>query len=337
MEKMTFYGEKIKNNKIPNKIGVIVCNLGTPKSYRYRDVRSFLKEFLSDRRVVEIPKFIWWFILNLFILTLRPFKSGKLYKTVWTKEGSPLMVFSKKLVNKLKKDSQDNIKYELAMRYGSPSIEDSLLSLKNKGCDKIIVIPTFPQYSGTTSGSVFDAVSSVLNQWRWVPGLVFINGYHRDVGYIEAIAESLKNKIKINKPQKIVFSYHGIPKRNIDKGDPYYLFCIETTELVAKKLKLKKEKYMTCFQSRFGPDEWLQPYTSDKMQELPGLGIKNILVIAPGFSADCLETIEEINEENKEIFQEAGGEVFDYIPCLNDSNLHASFIKSLVKKHSLNW
>ncbi|MBH87722.1 MAG: ferrochelatase [Pelagibacterales bacterium] len=334
---MNFLGEKIKENKMPNNVGVLICNLGTPESYGYLDVRKFLKEFLSDGRVVEIPKFLWWFILNLFILTLRPLKSGKLYKTVWMKEGSPLMVFSKRLVKRLNSNSENNIKYVLAMRYGNPSIEKGLLSLKKKGCDKIIIFPTFPQYSGTTSGSVFDAVTNVLKKWRWVPSLIFINGYHKDAGYVEAIAESLKKQIKIKKPQKIVFSYHGIPKRNMNKGDPYGFFCKETTELVAKKLKLKKEKYITTFQSRFGPDEWLQPYTSDKMEELPKRGIKNIIVLAPGFSADCLETIEEINEENKDIFIEAGGEDFAYIPCLNNSQLHASFIKNIVEKHSSNW
>jgi ferrochelatase len=331
---MKFIGSKIIEKDLNGKVGVLICNLGTPESPKYWDVGRFLKEFLSDGRVIEIPKVIWWPILEFIIVPFRSRKSSKLYKSIWTKKGSPLMVYSQKLVNKLKKTSRGKQEYVLAMRYGKPAIDKSLLQLKNKGCDKLIVIPTFPQYSGTTSASVFDVVSDNLKKWRWVPGVKFINGYHNNKVYITALADTLKNPIKKHKPQKIVFTYHGIPSKNIERGDPYYLFCKETTKLVVKKLKLKPNQHITTFQSRFGPAEWLKPYTSDKMEELPKKGITNILIIAPGFSADCLETIEEIDEENKEIFMNAGGKYYNYIPCLNDSDKHVKVFKDIVKINS---
>ena len=334
---MKFVGSKITEKDISGKVGVLVCNLGTPESYGYWDVRRFLAQFLSDDRVIEIPKVIWWFILQIAILSLRPFKSGALYKSVWTKKGSPLMIYSKRLVNKLKKQSKGRQEYALAMRYGKPQVEKALLELKNKGCDKLIIIPTFPQYSGTTSASVFDAVVDTLKRWRWVPSVKFVSGYHSNEKYITALANSLKSPIRKHKPQKIVFTYHGIPRRNFDLGDPYYFFCHETTKFVAKKLKLNKRQYLTTFQSRFGPAEWLKPYTSDKMKELPTKGIKNIVVIAPGFSADCLETIEEIDEENKEIFMEAGGLTYNYVKCLNDSDSHVKIFQDIVKKQETSW
>ena len=332
---MKFVGEEDFKHQTPQKIGVLVCNLGTPASYKTKDVRTFLRQFLSDGRVVEIPKIIWWFILNGLILTLRPSKSAKLYKSVWTKEGSPLLVLSKKLIEKIKLMSGDHCEVELAMRYGNPSMEDALLSLKNKNCRKLIVLPMFPQYSGTTTGSIFDEVTRVLSKWRWVPSLNFVNSYHDNDDYIDALADSISGQIKKASPQKIVFTYHGIPKRNFDLGDPYQCYCQKTTRLVAEKLNLKEDDYMTTFQSRFGPAEWLKPYTSDTMEALPSNGIKNVLVVAPAFSVDCLETIEEIDQENKEIFLKAGGEKFTYVPCLNDSDGQVNFFKKLIDKHSL--
>ena len=331
---MKFIGEEDFKHQNRQKIGVLICNLGTPESYQTKDVRKFLRQFLSDGRVVEIPKIIWWFILNGIILTLRPSKSAKLYKSVWTKEGSPLLVFSKKLIEKLKLVTSEDFEIELAMRYGNPNMEEALLSLKNKNCRKLIVLPMFPQYSGTTSGSIFDEVTRVLSKWRWVPSLNFINSYHDNDYYIKALADSISSYLQKNPPQKIIFTYHGIPKRNFDLGDPYQCYCQKTTRLVAEKLNLKENEYMTTFQSRFGPAEWLKPYTSDTMEELPEKGIKNILVVAPAFSVDCLETIEEIDQENKEIFLTAGGEHFTYVPCLNDSDGQVNFLKQLIDKHS---
>jgi ferrochelatase len=307
--------------------------LGTPETYKTKDVRRFLRQFLSDGRVIEIPKIIWWFILNGIILTLRPSKSAKLYKSVWTKEGSPLLVLSKKLTEKLKMSVGDSCEVELAMRYGNPSMESALMSLKNKNCRKLIVIPMFPQYSGTTTGSIFDEVARVLSKWRWVPSLSFVNSYHDHPEYINALADSLSNHIKNNSPQKIIFTYHGIPKRNFDLGDPYQCYCQKTTRLVAEKLNLEDDTYITTFQSRFGPAEWLKPYTSDTMGELPLQEVKNVLVVAPAFSVDCLETIEEIDQENKEIFLKAGGEKFTYAPCLNDSSGQVNLLKAIIDKH----
>ena len=331
---MKFIGEENFKHQNRQKIGILICNLGTPESYQTKDVRKFLRQFLSDGRVIEIPKIIWWFILNGIILTLRPSKSAKLYKSVWTKEGSPLLVFSKKLIEKLKLVTNDDCEVELAMRYGNPNMEEALLSLKNKNCRKLIVLPMFPQYSGTTTGSIFDEVTRILSKWRWVPSLNFINSYHDNDYYINALADSISTHLQKNTPQKIIFTYHGIPKRNFDLGDPYQCYCQKTTRLVAEKLNLKEDAYMTTFQSRFGPAEWLKPYTSDTMEELPKKGIKNILVVAPAFSVDCLETIEEIDEENKEIFLNSGGQNFTYVPCLNDSDGHVNFLKQLIDKHA---
>lgn len=330
---MKFVGEEDFKHQNPQKTGVLICNLGTPETYKTKDVRRFLRQFLSDGRVIEIPKIIWWFILNGIILTLRPSKSAKLYKSVWTKEGSPLLVLSKKLTEKLKKSVGDSCEVELAMRYGNPSMESALMSLKNKNCRKLIVIPMFPQYSGTTTGSIFDEVARVLSKWRWVPSLSFVNSYHDQPEYINALADSLSNHIKNNSPQKIIFTYHGIPKRNFDLGDPYQCYCQKTTRLVAEKLNLEDDTYITTFQSRFGPAEWLKPYTSDTMGELPLQEVKNVLVVAPAFSVDCLETIEEIDQENKEIFLKAGGEKFTYAPCLNDSSGQVNLLKAIIDKH----
>ena len=330
---MKFVGEEDFKHQNRQKTGVLICNLGTPETYKTKDVRRFLRQFLSDGRVIEIPKIIWWFILNGIILTLRPSKSAKLYKSVWTKEGSPLLVLSKKLTEKLKKSVGDSCEVELAMRYGNPSMESALMSLKNKNCRKLIVIPMFPQYSGTTTGSIFDEVARVLSKWRWVPSLSFVNSYHDHPEYINALAESLSNHIKNNSPQKIIFTYHGIPKRNFDLGDPYQCYCQKTTRLVAEKLNLEDDTYITTFQSRFGPAEWLKPYTSDTMGELPLQEVKNVLVVAPAFSVDCLETIEEIDQENKEIFLKAGGEKFTYAPCLNDSTGQVNLLKAIIDKH----
>ena len=330
---MKFVGEEDFKHQNRQKTGVLICNLGTPETYKTKDVRRFLRQFLSDGRVIEIPKIIWWFILNGIILTLRPSKSAKLYKSVWTKEGSPLLVLSKKLTEKLKMSVGDSCEVELAMRYGNPSMESALMSLKNKNCRKLIVIPMFPQYSGTTTGSIFDEVARVLSKWRWVPSLSFVNSYHDHPEYINALADSLSNHIKNNSPQKIIFTYHGIPKRNFDLGDPYQCYCQKTTRLVAEKLNLEDDTYITTFQSRFGPAEWLKPYTSDTMGELPLQEVKNVLVVAPAFSVDCLETIEEIDQENKEIFLKAGGEKFTYAPCLNDSTGQVNLLKAIIEKH----
>ena len=223
------------------------------------------------------------------------------------------------------------------MRYGNPSIKTALKKLKDRNCRKILVLPLFPQYSATTSGSIFDKVSEEIRNWRWVPSLIFINSYHDDENFISAISNSLRPKLESEKPDKVVFTYHGIPKNYFDQGDPYHCLCQKTTRLVCENLNLEEKKSITTFQSRLGNAEWLKPYTSEVMKSLPKEGCKNIMVIAPGFSVDCLETIEEIDEENKEYFLNSGGAKFTYVECLNDTGLHVNFLKEFIEKKVSVW
>ena len=331
---MSFLGEKNFSHEDKQKIGVIICNLGSPDSYSIRDVRKYLREFLSDTRVIEVPKMIWWLVLNFFILPFRPRKSAALYKSVWLEEGSPLLVYSKRFLSKIKNlnEKSEFIEFELAMRYGNPSLEKALFSLKEKNCRKILLLPLFPQYSAVTAATIFDKVSRILSRWRWVPSLHFVSGYHDNFEYINALAKSIKNHEFYGKQDKLVFSYHGIPKKYFDEGDPYHCFCQKTSRLVAEALGLEENQYITSFQSRLAAAgrEWLKPYTSELMEKLPKEGVKKILILSPGFSMDCLETIEEIDEENKEIFLDSGGEDFNYIACLNDNNEHVEAINNLI-------
>ena len=331
---MSFLGEENFSHEDKQKIGVIICNLGSPDSYSIKDVRKYLREFLSDTRVIEVPKIIWWLVLNLFILPFRPRKSAALYKSVWLEEGSPLLVYSKRFLSKIKNlnEKSEFIEFELAMRYGNPSLEKALFSLKEKNCRKILLLPLFPQYSAVTAATIFDKVSAILSRWRWVPSLHFVSGYHDNFEYINALAKSIKNHEFYGKQDKLVFSYHGIPKKYFDEGDPYHCFCQKTSRLVAEALGLEENQYITSFQSRLAAAgrEWLKPYTSELMEKLPKEGVKKILILSPGFSMDCLETIEEIDEENKEIFLDSGGEAFHYIACLNDNVEHVEAINNLI-------
>ena len=263
------------------------------------------------------------------------------YKSVWLEEGSPLIVYSKRFMKKINElnENSENIEFELAMRYGNPSIESALKSLKEKNCRKILLLPLFPQYSAVTAATIFDKASKILSKWRWIPSLHFVNGYHDNPGYIEALAKSIENHEQYNKQDLIIFSYHGIPKKYFDSGDPYQCFCQKTTRLVAEHLGLAKDQYMTSFQSRLAAAgrEWLKPYTSEVMNELPRKGVKKVLVLSPGFSMDCLETIEELDGENREIFEEHGGKKFSYIPCLNDQSDHINLIGALIKNELQGW
>ena len=231
-----------------------------------------------------------------------------------------------------------NIEFALGMRYGNPSIDSALKDLQSRQVRRLLVLPLYPQYCAATTGSTFDEVTSILQKWRWIPELRIINQYFEEEEYLNALVSSIENFWKKNnKPQKIVFSYHGIPKRYLTNGDPYHCFCLKTTRLVKEKMKLNDNEIVTTFQSRFGREEWLKPYTSETLKELPGQGVKNIHIISPGFSADCLETLEELEEENREYFMEAGGEQYKYIPCLNDDQKHLNFISNLVLKHTQGW
>ena len=336
---MRFKGQTEYDHKgISPRTGVLLNNLGTPDAATAPALRVYLKEFLSDPRVVEIPRFIWFIILYLFILTFRPKSSAKLYQQIWTDAGSPLMDITLRQAQALQQRldqtyGKDVVPVIIGMRYGNPSIKHALQELTDKNVHNIIVLPLYPQYCGATVGSTFDAVAQELTQYRWVPELKFISGYHQHPLYLQAIADSIEKHIQAEgMPDKLVMSYHGTPELYLKRGDPYFCFCSQTTRLIREKLNLDEDRVLLTFQSRFGKAPWLQPYTDETLKSLPAQGAKNVAVICPGFSADCLETIEEIESENKDYFMEAGGEKFTYIPCLNDQDNHIDMMFDLVQQ-----
>ena len=319
------------------KTGVLLINLGTPDSTKWLDIRKYLKEFLSDRRVIEVNPILWKIILNLIILTFRPSKTAKAYKKIWMKDKnmSPLRYYTKVQSLKLnKKIGNDKLIVDYAMRYGQPSIKSKIKDLKEKGCENLVILPLYPQYAAATTATVCDEVYRSLIKMRWQPSLQIIPHYESEPLYINAISKSIETKIsQINwKPDIIMASYHGIPKKYFEKGDPYHCYCHKTTRLITEKIK-SSIPIMTTFQSRFGPQEWLQPYTDKTLEKLPKEGKKNILLICPGFASDCVETLEEISIEGKKSFMEAGGENFDFIPCLNDSEEHIDLFSHLVNRY----
>jgi len=320
------------------KTGVLLVNLGTPDSTSWWDVRKYLKEFLSDKRVIEVNFFLWQIILNLFILTFRPSKTAKAYKEIWMKKEnmSPLRYYTEMQTKKLKeKMKNEEIIIDHAMRYGNPSIKNTIVNLQKNGCEKLIVLPLYPQYAAATTATVCDEVYRSLMKMRWQPSLQIIPHYESEPLYIDALVKSINKKIsELNwKPDLIVASYHGIPKKYFDKGDPYHCYCQKTSRLITEKFN--KIPIQTTFQSRFGPQEWLQPYTDKTFENLPKEGKKNILVVCPGFSSDCVETLEEIAIQGKNIFFKNGGKNFDIIPCLNDDGDHINLLKHLVDRHTL--
>lgn len=328
------------------KIGILLSNLGTPDAPTKKAVKPFLRQFLSDTRVIEPPppKWIWQLILNVVILNLRPRRSAKLYKSVWDThgEGSPLLSISKKQKNAISLELENRAPGKfivaLGMCYGNPSMPSALSELEAEGCNKILVLPLYPQYAASSTGSVFDAASKELSSWRNVPDFRFISSYNKEELYIQALANSVKEyQTKHGKPDFLLMSYHGIPKRYFDKGDNYPCQCCKTTFLLASKLDLKPDQYKMTFQSRLGVAEWMKDYTDETLKSLPAKGIKNVQVICPGFSADCLETVEEISEENKKYFMTSGGESFGYIPALNDRQDHIDFLTQLLLKNSSDW
>ena len=336
-----YIGEKDYEHGSKEKIGVLITNLGTPDAPNKKELKVYLNQFLSDPRVIELPKILWQIILKLVILQIRPSKSAEAYKQIWTDKGSPLLDIANRQLNKIQSSfssKNENIVFEVGMRYGNPSIPDALLKLQKKQVRRLLVLPMYPQYCAATTGSTFDEVTNVLQKWRWIPEMRFINQYFEEKKYIEALSNSINSFWKkTSKPQKIIFSYHGIPKRYLTNGDPYHCFCLKTTRLVKEHMGLSDDEIMTTFQSRFGREEWLKPYTSETLKELPKQGIKNIHIISPGFSSDCLETLEELEEENKEYFMESGGENYHYIPCLNDHDDHIDVFVNLIKKHTQGW
>ncbi len=317
------------------KTGVLLINLGTPDSTNWWDIRKYLKEFLSDKRVIEVNPILWKIILNLFILNLRPSKTAKAYKEIWMKEEnmSPLRHYTINQAKKLSAEiGSEKLIIDFAMRYGSPSIKNKIKELHENGCENLIVLPLYPQYAAATTASVCDEVYRTLMQMRWQPNLQIIPHYESEPLYIDALVNSLIRKTEeINwKPDLIIASYHGIPKKYFEKGDPYHCYCMKTTRLISEKFKEIPIK--TTFQSRFGPQEWLKPYTDKTLEELPRDGKKNVLVICPGFASDCVETLEEISIQGKDSFLKSGGSKFDTVPCLNDNKDQIKLLKHLVEK-----
>lgn len=326
----------------PPRIGVLITNLGTPDAPDRKSLRRYLKQFLSDPRVVEFPRLPWWFILNGIILNFRPSRSAESYRTVWTERGSPLMVHSldqrDAVRQKFETEYGDDLVIELAMRYGNPSIGDTLDRMLAAGVEKLLVLPLYPQYSATTTASTLDAISTDFASRRWLPDFRFVAHYHDDPGYIRAIAQSIRNhREQHGDADMLLFSYHGIPRRYLLDGDPYHCQCHATTRRVAAELGLAENQYQTTFQSRFGREEWLQPYTDQTLKSLPAGGTRSVQIICPGFSADCLETLEEICVENRDYFLQAGGDQFQYIPALNASDDHIEMLASLIRQNLQGW
>lgn len=324
------------------KVGVLLVNLGSPDEPTPTAVRRYLKQFLSDPRVVQANRLLWWLALNLVILNIRPKRLAKVYQSVWTDEGSPLISISRKqaaaVAQRLNTKYNNKVFTELAMTYGNPSIESGLDKLRRAGAKKILVLPMYPQFSYTTTAAVSDGVDAALNNMNFQQGLITVSDFHNHPDYINAIANSIQRQWASNdKAQLLVFSYHGIPQRYVDQGDPYYEQCCETTRLVAKALNLNDNEWRLVFQSRFGKEPWLQPYCDKTMKTLPAQGIKSVDILCPGFSADCLETLEEIQRENKDYFIGAGGKTFNYIACLNDNSDHIDALSHIISQHISNW
>ena len=324
------------------KAGILLTNLGSPDAPTPTAVRRYLKEFLWDPRVVEMSRPLWWLILNLVILNIRPRISAALYKKIWKEKGSPLVLNSQEQAEKLRAAFENRYpgrtQVALGMRYGNPSIESALESLRQSGVKKLFVLPLYPQYSATTTASTFDAVSSVLKTWRWLPELHFVTHYHDDEKYIQALAASVKEHWQQHsRSEYLVLSFHGLPERCLTAGDPYHCECHATSRLLAEALELKDSEWQTTFQSRVGREQWLKPYTDETLRSLPTKGIKKIDVICPGFSADCLETLEEIAITNREEFINAGGEEYRYIPALNASDPHIDMIENLIHQQTQGW
>jgi ferrochelatase len=324
------------------KLGILLVNLGSPDAPTPSAVRRYLAQFLSDPRVIESNRLLWWLILHGVILRIRPARAAKSYQKVWTDNGSPLIHISRLQTQAIQKILEDRFRghviADLAMTYGKPSIESGLEALRKAGARRLLILPLYPQYSATTTAAVFDEVTRVLQGWRWLPDLRMINQYHDHPKYITALANSIKKQWRENdRGELLLFSFHGIPQRYVDNGDPYFCHCQKTARLVADKLALNPSEWKVVFQSRFGREAWLQPYCSVTLQELPATGIKSVDVICPGFAADCLETLEEIRMENKELFIEAGGEIFNYIPCLNDNKEHIEALCEILTAHMFGW
>lgn len=326
---------------LPPKVGVLLLNLGTPDGTDYWSMRRYLSEFLSDRRVIETNPLLWQPILQGIILSVRPQKSGANYERIWDKEAgdSPLRVISKRQVADLQRRLGSGVVVDFAMRYGNPSTKSKIEALQAAGCTKILLAPLYPQYSATTTGTANDSAFDALKALRWQPAIRTLPAYFETPAYVSALAQSIAEGVAALdfEPDVVITSYHGMPKEYLEKGDPYHCECLKTTRLVREHLGWPKEKLMVTFQSRFGPTEWLQPYTDETLMELPKKGIKKVAILAPAFSVDCIETLEEIAITGREQFEHAGGEKYAYIPCLNDSRPGMEMLEAVVRNELSGW
>ena len=321
--------------------GIVLVNLGTPDAPDTASVRRYLAEFLADPRVIEIPRWKWWPILHGVILRLRPRRSARAYQQIWTEAGSPLMVHSERLAAavaaRMSEIAAGPVLVRSAMRYCRPALGAVLRELHAANVRRLLILPMYPQYSATTTGSVFDALADELKRWRWIPETTFISDYHRHAGYVEVIADSVRAHWNVHGRRHLLMSFHGIPKRYLHAGDPYHCQCHATAREVAELLELGEGDWTLAFQSRVGREPWLRPYTDEILEAMPGRGIRAVDVICPGFAVDCLETLEEIAVENRDRFLAAGGEQFGYIPALNDRVEHTAFIAQLVRERCTHW
>jgi ferrochelatase len=326
----------------PSKTGILLINLGTPDAPTKQALRPYLKQFLSDPRVVEIPRVLWWLILNGIILNTRPGKSAQKYAQVWTAEGSPLLAHTRKQAKMLQgylgERTRSPLAVEYAMRYGNPSIDSAIAKLKQQGCERILALPLYPQYAASSTASALDAVFQTLLQSRNMPELRTVRHFHDHPGYIAALASSVRDHWQQHgRPDLLIMSFHGVPRYTLDKGDPYHCECHKTGRLLAEALGLTPDKFQITFQSRFGRAEWIQPYTAPTLQMLGKKGVKRVDVICPGFAADCLETLEEIAMECKADFLNAGGQEFHYIPCLNERDDWIRALCDITLSHLQGW
>lgn len=334
-----YRGARDARHDRPARIGVLLANLGSPAAPTAAAVRPYLRQFLSDPRVIELPRWLWFWILNLVIVPFRSPKSAAAYREVWGEDGSPLLAISRRQREGVaKRLAKLPVEVELGMSYGEPAIADALRRLHARNCSHLLVLPLYPQYAAATVGSVFDGVAAELSRWRRVPQLRFVSGYCAEPGYVATLAAAIAaHRKEHGAPKLTVFSFHGTQLAALEAGDPYHCQCHRTAREAAAELGLGPDEWLVTFQSRFGNDPWLQPYTIEMMARLPAMGITDIQVVCPAFAADCLETLEEISGENQEAFRAAGGERFSYIPALNDSDEHLGFLAELITREIADW
>ena len=339
---MRYLGDKDYAHGSTGQLGILLVNLGTPDAPEPAAVRRYLAEFLWDPRIIELPRPLWWLILNGVILRIRPRRSARAYREVWTDEGSPLMVFTQRLAAKLETELRETLpgplQVTVGMTYGNPSIGSALVQLRAAGARRVLVLPLYPQYSATTTGSVFDRLAAQLRRTRWLPELRFITTYHDEALYIEALATRLEQHWQIHgRGERLLFSFHGIPRRYLDNGDPYHCQCHKTARRVAERLGLADDDWALSFQSRVGREEWLRPYTDETLTTWGQARLQTVDVVCPGFAADCLETLEEIAMENAERFEKSGGGKLRYVPALNDGADHVAVLSTLIRRHVSGW